>query len=111
MTRDTKPPLDAPQGLGSLPVLALLTLLVGAATRLVAAFFRLALDQPDRVRDVLIAWAHAWQLAGLLLVVAACAGACSVAAWLVRRLAPHASGSGIPHVEAVLREEIPPAPF
>jgi CIC family chloride channel protein len=30
---------------------------------------------------------------------------------LVRRVSPHASGSGIPHVEAVLREEIPPAPF
>src|SRR5206468_9693041 len=31
--------------------------------------------------------------------------------WLVRRYAPHASGSGIPHVEAVLNEEIPQAPF
>jgi CIC family chloride channel protein len=28
----------------------------------------------------------------------------------VRRFAPHASGSGIPHVEAVLKEELPPAP-
>src|SRR5262249_31504504 len=48
--------------------------------------------------------------AGLLLVVAACAGATAVAAWLVRRFSPHASGSGIPHVEAVLREELPYAP-
>jgi CIC family chloride channel protein len=30
---------------------------------------------------------------------------------MVRQFSPHASGSGIPHVEAVLREEIPPAPF
>jgi chloride channel protein, CIC family len=29
--------------------------------------------------------------------------------WL--RFSPHASGSGIPHVEAVLHEEIPPAPL
>jgi CIC family chloride channel protein len=29
----------------------------------------------------------------------------------VRRFAPHATGSGIPHVELVLREEVPPAPF
>jgi chloride channel protein, CIC family len=30
---------------------------------------------------------------------------------MVRRFSPQASGSGIPHVEAVLREEIPPAPY
>jgi chloride channel protein, CIC family len=29
----------------------------------------------------------------------------------VRRFSPEASGSGIPHAEAVLREEVPPAPF
>jgi CIC family chloride channel protein len=29
---------------------------------------------------------------------------------MVRRFSPHASGSGIPHVEAVLKEEILPAP-
>jgi CIC family chloride channel protein len=34
----------------------------------------------------------------------------AVAAWMVRRLWPHASGSGIPHVEAVLSRELPPAP-
>src|SRR5262249_33308185 len=30
-------------------------------------------------------------------------------AWLVRRFSPSASGSGIPHVEAVLSGELPPA--
>src|SRR5262249_16259068 len=39
-----------------------------------------------------------------------CAAATAFAAWLVHRYAPHASGSGIPHVEGVLNEEIPPAP-
>jgi len=34
-----------------------------------------------------------------------------VAAWLVRRYSPHAAGSGIPHVEAVLNEDLPQAPF
>jgi CIC family chloride channel protein len=91
-------------------VLALLALLVGAATGLVGAVFRLSLVQADRLRDALISWAHAWQFAGLLLVVVACASATAVAAWLVRRFAPHAAGSGIPHVEAVLREELPYAP-
>jgi CIC family chloride channel protein len=43
--------------------------------------------------------------------VATCAAATLIAAWLVRRFSPHASGSGIPHVEAVLNEQIPQAPF
>jgi chloride channel protein, CIC family len=95
---------------GSLPVLAALSLLCGAAAGLVGAAFRLALEQADRWRDAAIAWAQGWSLLGLVLVTAACAAATAVAAWLVRRFSPHASGSGIPHVEAVLNEELPPAP-
>jgi CIC family chloride channel protein len=34
-----------------------------------------------------------------------------LAVWLVRRFAPQAGGSGIPHVEAVLHGEQPPAQF
>jgi chloride channel protein, CIC family len=96
----------------SLVVLALLALVVGAAAGLVGAIFRLALEQADRWRDALIARAHVGMLtAGFLLVATTCAVATSIAALLVRRYAPHASGSGIPHVEAVLNEEIPQAPF
>jgi CIC family chloride channel protein len=91
-------------------VLALLAPLAGAAAGLLGAIFRLALDQADRFRDALIVRAHDYNIAGLLLVTAACAGAVALAAWLVRRLAPAASGSGIPHVEAVLAGEGPPAP-
>jgi CIC family chloride channel protein len=100
-----------PSNGGSLLALAVLTLLVGAVAGVVGAIFRLALEQADRGRDVLIAWAHGQQLAGFVLVVAICAAATALAAWLVRRFSPHASGSGIPQVEAVLREELPPAPF
>ena len=39
------------------------------------------------------------------------AAAAFVAAWMVRVLSPHASGSGIPHVEAVLNRELKPASF
>ena len=46
----------------------------------------------------------------MLFVAATCAVTAAVAAWLVRRFAPAASGSGIPHVEAVLDDEVPPAP-
>src|SRR5262245_55876756 len=90
--------------------LALLSLAAGAVTGLVGAVFRLSLDRADHFRDVLIAWAHQGGIAGLVLVTAACATAAAVAAWMVRRLSPDASGSGIPHVEAVLSGQLPPAP-
>jgi CIC family chloride channel protein len=96
---------------GELLVLAFLALIVGAAAGLVGAIFRLTLEQADRLRDALIAWAQGERLAGFLLVVMTCAAAALIAAWLVRRFSPHASGSGIPHVEAVLNEEMPQAPF
>jgi CIC family chloride channel protein len=83
----------------------------GAVTGLVGALFRLSLDRADHFRDVLVTWAHQWEIAGLVLVTAACAIATMVAAWMVRRLSPYASGSGIPHVEAVMRGELPPAPL
>jgi chloride channel protein, CIC family len=99
------------QGEGGLFALALLALLAGAFAGLVGAIFRLCLEQADRLRDVLIAWAHGWEAVGFSLVIAGCAAATALAAWLVRRYSPHASGSGIPHVEAVLRGELPQAPF
>ena len=96
---------------GGLLALALLSLPVGAATGLVGALFRPTLDEADRLRGLAIAWAHGWGLGGFLLVVLAGAVAAFVAAWMVRALSPHASGSGIPHVEAVLNREIKPASF
>src|SRR5262249_28618005 len=89
---------------------ALLALLVGAAAGLIGAFFRLSLEWADRLRDEWLAWARGGTFAGFLLVVGVCAGAVAIATWLVRRFSPHASGSGIPHVEAVLRGELAPAP-
>jgi len=71
-----------------------------ARRRIGGAVFRLALEQADRLRGALSSWAHGQQLEGFAIVVAACAAATLVAASLVRRLAPYASGSGIPHVEA-----------
>ncbi len=49
-------------------------------------------------------------LIGFVLVVAGCAAAVALAAWLVRRFSPYASGSGIPQVEAALTGDLPPAP-
>jgi CIC family chloride channel protein len=99
------------EGGSSLLWLAALALLVGAATGLVGAAFRLSLVHADHLRDTLIAWAHGHVVLGFIFIVLACTVATLVAAWLVRRFAPQASGSGIPHAEAVLREELPPAPY
>ena len=92
-------------------MLALLSLLVGAASGFVGAIFRLTLEQGDRLRDALLAWAHGRELVGLLLIIGVSAAATSLAAWLVRRHSPEAAGSGIPHVEGVLNGDLPPASF
>ena len=104
-------PAQPAQSHGSLLVLAVLALLVGTAAGALGALFRLALEHADQWRNDLIGWAHNEGLAGFLLVLVTCTTAPLLAAWLVRRVSPYASGSGIPHVEAVLREEIPHAPF
>ncbi len=95
---------------GSLPVLALLALIAGGASGLICAGFRLALMEADRFREAVIVQAHDRGLAGFLLVTAGAALSVAVAAWLVRRFSPYASGSGIPQVEAALDEQLPPAP-
>jgi len=94
---------------GSL-VLAILSSVAGAASGLVGAIFRLTLEKADRVRDAVIAAGHDRGSAGFLLVCGGAAAAVALAAWLVRRFSPYASGSGIPHVEAALNEEVPPTP-
>jgi chloride channel protein, CIC family len=104
-------PAQPAQNHGSMLVLAALALLVGTAAGAVGAFFRLALEHADQWRNELITWAHEEGLGGFLLVLMTCTTAPLLAAWLVRRVSPYASGSGIPHVEAVLREEIPHARF
>jgi CIC family chloride channel protein len=95
----------------SLLGLAAMALIVGAATGCVGAIFRLLLAHADRLRDAMIDWARGHAIPGFLVVVGGCALATLIAAWLVRQFSPHASGSGIPHVEAVLHEQIPPAPL
>src|SRR5262249_29334954 len=99
---------SSPDGLFSL---ALLSLLAGGAAGLVGAMFRLSLDQANRWRNILIDRMQADSFVGLVFVIAICACATGVAAWLVRRYSPLASGSGIPHIEAVLSGELPPAPY
>ena len=55
---------ESVEGQGSLLALALVAFLVGVVSGLVAALFRLALDQADRVRGALLAWGHGEPLVG-----------------------------------------------
>lgn len=80
---------------------------VGAITGLAAASFRVLLTDASRLRDELIAWGHLhWW--GIPLVLAVCGGATALAASLVHRVEPHAEGSGIPRVEAVIEGRTEP---
>ena len=111
MPREQNPGSDRDGDHGSLLVLAVLALIVGAVSGLVGALFLLLLEWADRFRNVVIVWAHSKAFFGFLVVSVACAAGSGLAAWLVRRYSPQASGSGIPHVEAVLNKELPQAPF
>jgi CIC family chloride channel protein len=96
---------------GSLALLTVLALVVGAISGAGVACFMLLLEQADQLRDAFLVFAHAQGREGLWLLVAACGAAAGIAASLVRRISPQAAGSGIPHVEAVLNEQLPQAPF
>ncbi|HLX09860.1 MAG TPA: H(+)/Cl(-) exchange transporter ClcA [Thermoanaerobaculia bacterium] len=78
-------------------------LLVGILAGLAASAFRITLDAADRLRNGFFRFAHTlpppW---GLLLAIALCGAGAGAALWLVRRFAPETSGSGIPHLKAVL---------
>src|SRR5580693_6318752 len=92
--------LEQPVGRDNLFKLAFLALLAGTASGLIGAGFRLMLRSADNFRNWFLAWAHGYRVFGCLLVIVACAFATGLAAWLVRRFSPEATGSGIPHVEA-----------
>jgi len=78
------------------------SLLVGLFAGLVAVAFRAVLAEADRVRDGFIVYAHGHALWAIPLALALGATGGAAAVYLVRRFAPEAAGSGIPHVKAVL---------
>ncbi|QEO17171.1 chloride channel protein [Acetobacter vaccinii] len=84
-----------------LTVLSLVSILVGLVAGGICGVFRLMLEQADTLRTALAVHTLHGFPAGILLVVAVSLTS-FVAALMVKRLAPLASGSGIPHVEAVL---------
>lgn len=101
------PPDGERQGLIKACVVALVA---GVAIGVVGAYFRAGLDWMGERHLALVAWAHQWPWIGWALPVAVGALAAGLARLLVRGH-PLASGSGVQHVEAVMRNEAPAASF
>lgn len=76
--------------------------LVGLLAGLLAVAFRAALGLGDVVRDQVIRAAHTLGPFGIVIPVIYAGIGAAVSVFLVRRLAPEAAGSGIPHLKAVL---------
>ncbi|MGE4489002.1 MAG: H(+)/Cl(-) exchange transporter ClcA [Kiritimatiellales bacterium] len=77
--------------------------LVGLFAGLVALAFRVALAEADTFRSKLIDWSHQRPAWGWILPILFTAFGAWMSTMLVRNIAPEASGSGIPHLEAVLQ--------
>jgi CIC family chloride channel protein len=76
--------------------------LVGLFAGLVALLFRAGLTGADIVRNGLIDWAHTLPVLGWIFPVLFVMLGAGISVAITRRFAPEASGSGIPHLEAVL---------
>ncbi|WP_349270947.1 H(+)/Cl(-) exchange transporter ClcA [Mycolicibacterium parafortuitum] len=88
-------------------LLAAAAMLAGAAIGVLGAAFRWSLRRAESLRIDLVAWAQHLPGPGWLIPVAAAAVGAGVAGALVR-WEPQATGSGIPHVEAVFLGETRP---
>jgi len=76
--------------------------LVGLGAGLVAALFRATLNGADAVRNQLLIWSHHFPVFGWIFPILFSMAGAIASVMLVRRFAPEASGSGIPHLEAVM---------
>lgn len=77
--------------------------LVGLIAGIVAVAFRMALSSGEQFRSQMLSWAHTIPYVGWLFPILFGAIGAALAVALVRRFSPEAAGSGIPHLEAVLR--------
>lgn len=77
--------------------------LLGLCTGLLAVSFQWVLALVERQRIGLIERLRPEGPTGLLVFLAVTAVAVSLSTWLVRRYAPEAAGSGIPHLKGVLQ--------
>lgn len=76
--------------------------LVGLGAGFIASLFRIVLAGADQFRNGLIGWSHQYPLFGWIFPVLFSITGATLSVFFVRRFAPETSGSGIPHLEAVL---------
>ncbi|NHN54675.1 ClC family H(+)/Cl(-) exchange transporter [Calidifontibacter sp. DB0510] len=81
---------------------------IGVLTGIAAASFAVVLRSATVLRGDLIRWSHASSPLTAAVVIGLAAVATATAAWLVHRIEPHAEGSGIPRVEAVVEGRTEP---
>lgn len=96
-----------PQGL---LLLSLLVALGGVAIGLLGAGFRYSLMLAEGWRTTFIEWTYQWGWAGIFLPVILAALGAALARFLIQ-YCPLAAGSGVQHVEALMRGEVKPGPF
>jgi chloride channel protein, CIC family len=89
-------------------VLMVLAAIVGAITGVVGGAFRVALADLEHARDEMVARSQIHGI-GWLIPVAICSAGAALACYLTQRFAPTTAGSGIPRVEAVIRNHLRPA--
>jgi chloride channel protein, CIC family len=99
--------VESPKGLLKLGALAALA---GVLIGLIGGAFRFGLAWADTHRTQWIESLHEWTWLGWLAPVLLAAIAAALARWMVR-FAPLAAGSGVQHVEAVMRGEAERAPL
>ncbi|MEO8613537.1 MAG: H(+)/Cl(-) exchange transporter ClcA [Luteolibacter sp.] len=78
-------------------------LVVGIVAGLIASAFRLTLEKIEHLRTEALTGVNPWIALPLAVLGGATAGGLGL--WLVRRFAPEAAGSGIPHLQSVLLGE------
>ena len=88
---------------------ALLSVVVGIITGGIASIFRIVLKAADLARTHWLTESSSPKFLRFLVAAALISTAAAIAAWLVRRFAPKAVGSGIPQVEAAVSGDAPPA--
>jgi CIC family chloride channel protein len=77
-------------------------LCVGLLTGALAVAFRVGLERGEELRSRVIE--HLPKSGGLFLLIALSMALVGIALWLIVRLCPEATGSGIPHLRLLLRE-------
>ncbi len=94
----------------SLPLLcfALTAAISGALSGLAVALFRISITLAEKARSAIPELLSDNQAAQLISLLSICASATWLSAKLVAKFSPQASGSGIPHVESVLKGECSP---